>query len=307
MKKLLITGGTVFVSMYTAKYFAEAGNDVYVLNRNTRKQVDGVTLIECDRNNIKDELRGLQFDAVIDINAYNEEHVKKLLDSLDSFDDYIFISSSAVYPETNKQPFTEDQICGYNSVWGDYGINKLNAEKYLFKNASNAYILRPPYLYGETENLYRELFVFDCAEQNRKFYLPPESDMKLQFFHVKDLCRMIQIILEKHPEEHIINVGNYDLITVKEWVRLCYEAAGKNPPEFINVQSVDEQRNYFCFRNYEYVLDVSIQKKYLPDTVDISEGLKSAYQWYKDNRNYLADKNYFQTKNYFQYIDEYLK
>ena len=42
MKKVLITGGTVFVSRYIAEYFVAKGGDVYVLNRNTRQQSKGV-------------------------------------------------------------------------------------------------------------------------------------------------------------------------------------------------------------------------------------------------------------------------
>ena len=36
MKKLLVTGGTVFVSKYIAEYYVAKGYDVYVMNRNTR-------------------------------------------------------------------------------------------------------------------------------------------------------------------------------------------------------------------------------------------------------------------------------
>lgn len=40
--KILVTGGTTFVSKYVAEYFVNKGNEVYVINRNTREQVDGV-------------------------------------------------------------------------------------------------------------------------------------------------------------------------------------------------------------------------------------------------------------------------
>ena len=48
MKKILVTGGTTFVSKYVAKYFVNMGYEVYVLNRNTKSQVRGVKLIEGD-------------------------------------------------------------------------------------------------------------------------------------------------------------------------------------------------------------------------------------------------------------------
>ena len=52
MKKILVTGGTVFVSRYIAEYYVTKGYDVYVLNRNTKEQSKGVTLIEADRHNL---------------------------------------------------------------------------------------------------------------------------------------------------------------------------------------------------------------------------------------------------------------
>ena len=131
MRKILVTGGTVFVSRFVANYFAQKGNDVYVLNRNSRPQLPNVTLIEGDRNDLGDKLKACEFDAVLDITAYTREHVENLVKALGKFGDYIFISSSAVYPETNPQPFTEDQVCGSNSIWGLYGTNKLAAEQFL--------------------------------------------------------------------------------------------------------------------------------------------------------------------------------
>ncbi len=52
--------------------------------------------------------------------------------------------------------------------------------------------------------------------------------MKLQFFHVEDLCRVIEKIIEVHPEQHIFNVGNEKPIDINEFVSLCYKVAGKN-------------------------------------------------------------------------------
>ena len=298
--KILITGGTTFVSKFAAEYFVSKGNDVTVLNRGSRPQVCGVTHINCDRAALGDRLKNKHFDLVLDITAYTQEHIKTLLESKVSFDDYVFVSSSAVYPETNPQPFTEEQACGFNSVWGDYGMNKLKAEEYLQENVPNAYILRPPYFYGVYENLYREAFPFDCAMRDRPFFIPQNGEMKLQFFNVSDLCRFVEIIIEKHPENHIFNVGNKDIVTVKKWVELCYKAAGKTA-KLIRVDKEIPQRNYFCFYDYEYVLDVSKQNELMSDAVPLEQGLKEEFEWYKDN----PDSVYYR-KPYLEFIDKNL-
>ena len=298
MRKILVTGGTVFVSRYIANYFAQKGDDVHVLNRNSKPQLRGVTLIEGNRNDLGDKLKGYEFDAVLDITAYTREHVENLVNALGRFGDYIMVSSSAVYPETNPQPFTEDQTCGPNSTWGIYGTNKLAAEEYLRQAVPHAYILRPPYLYGPMQNVYREPFIFECAEARRKFYIPGDGSMKMQFFHVEDLCRFIEILLEKHPAEHIYNVGNPDAVTISDWVKLCYEAVGANL-ETIRVEG-HHQRAYFCFHDYDYYLDVTKQTDLMPDVKPLPEGLKESYEWFRQHRDGVIRRSYM------DYIDQNL-
>lgn len=192
------------------------------------------------------------------------------------------------------------QWCGANSVWGDYGTNKILCEKYYSSVFPNTYIIRPPYLYGQGNNVYREAFAFDCADFNRTFYLPENGKMKMQFFHIDDLCRFIHILLEQKPEQRIFNVGNAQSISVKEWVNLCYAAAGQTPA-FKFVDTSVPQRNYFCFHKYEYALDVSRMSALMPETISLSAGLNKSYDWYK------AHKDEVNRRDYFNYIDNDLK
>lgn len=296
MKKLLVTGGTIFVSRFIAEYFANKGYDVYVLNRDNHQQSEGVNLIQTDRHDIGEKLKNYYFDVVVDT-AYTSEDVSMLHDSLGGYGDYILISSSAVYPETLEQPFSEEMPVGPNKVWGKYGTDKIAAESALMERNPKGYIVRPPYLYGEYNNLYREAFVFDCALQKRKFYLPKDGEMKLQFFHIHDLCRFLDLILERRPKQHVFNVGNKEGITVREWVNLCYEAAGQKP-EFVNVYDDIEQRNYFSFYDYEYLLDVSEQYALMPEVISMKDGLKGAYDWYVQHQEEVWKRPYM------EFIDE---
>lgn len=299
MRKILITGGTVFVSRFVASFFVQKGGEVYVLNRNTRPQVPGVTLIEGDRNQLGDKLKKFHFDAVLDITSYTRADVENLVSALGSFGEYVFISSSAVYPETLPQPFREDQPCGPNSIWGAYGSNKLAAEAYLREHVPQAYILRPPYLYGPMQNVYREPFVFECAEAGRPFYIPEDGGMKLQFFHVEDLCRFIEILLDKRPENKIFNVGNPEPVTIMEWVTQCYGVVG-TPLKTVPVHG-HPQRSFFCFHDYDYALDVAKQTALMKDVKPLAAGLAESYVWFREHRQEVNRKPYF------DYIDAYFK
>ncbi len=148
--KILVTGGTVFVSRYAAEYFVARGHDVYVLNRNTKPQPSGATPVIADRNDLRDVLKRMRFDAVLDVTAYNANDVNNLLDALGGFGKYVLISSSAVYPEWATQPFTENTATGLNRFWGDYGLGKIDAERALSSRVPDAYIIRPPYIKANT-------------------------------------------------------------------------------------------------------------------------------------------------------------
>lgn len=176
-----------------------------------------------------------------------------------------------------------------NKYWGKYGTDKIDAETVLLKRNPNAYILRPPYLYGPMNNVYREAFVFDCALADRKFYLPKAGDMKLQFFHVHDLCRFIDVLLKVKPSQRIFNVGNKEGVSIRKWVELCYAVVGKQAT-FVEIHQDIEQRNYFSFYEYEYCLDVSLQHELMGDVKSLEQGLEEAYAWYIHNKDKVNRK-----------------
>ncbi|MDE7334136.1 MAG: NAD-dependent epimerase/dehydratase family protein [Lachnospiraceae bacterium] len=298
MKTILVTGGTVFVSRYIAEYYIAGGYDVYVLNRNSRPQPEGAKLIQADRHDLGDRLRPFHFDVVVDT-AYTSRDIVLLLDAMGSCGEYVFISSSAVYPEYCPQPLREETGTGMNKYWGKYGTDKIAAEETLMERKPDAYILRPPYLYGPMNNVYREAFVFDCALMDRPFYIPQKGGMKLQFFYIRDLCRFIDVILQKKPEQHTFNVGNKDTVSVREWVEICYDIVGKQV-KFVNVPDSAGQKNYFSFYNYEYYLDVSRQYGLLGETKALGEGLEEAFEWYRCNSDKVGKKPYM------DYIDRNL-
>lgn len=290
MKKILVTGGTVFVSRSIAEYFAAKGENVFVLNRGNHTQTEGVTPIICDRHNIGDVLKKHSFDIVIDVAAYTREDVKALHTALGNFGVYVFISSSAVYPETLPQPFKETSKCGRNSIWGDYGTNKLASEEYLLENVKNLYILRPPYLYGRGENLYRAPFIFDCAASWQTVFLP-RNDLQLQFFDVEDLCKFIDTVTVQKPANRIFNVGNPTTVTAEEWITHCFEAAGKFP-EIKLAPKEHFARNYFCFYDYDYTLDVAEMLKLMPETKTLKQGICEEYEWYLQNPSAVSKRGY---------------
>lgn len=284
MRRILVTGGTVFVSRYAAGYFVCKGYAVHVLNRNTRPeaQVRGASVIQCDRHDLRNRLGGMGFDFVLDMTAYNAADVGSLLDALGGFGGYILLNSGAVYPESLPRPFRESFPTGRNAFWQDYGEGKAAAEDALLGRFPDGYVVRPAYLYGPMNNIYREAFVFDCAERRRPFFLPGDGSMGLQFLHVDDLCRLLEAVMERRPAAHVINAGNERPVSVREWVSICYGLLGQ-APSFVRVDKDVPWRNFFPFHDYDYLLDVSSQAGLIGGTRPLAEGLADSLRWYKAN------------------------
>lgn len=93
--------------------------------------------------------------------------------------------------------------------------------------------------------------------------------------------------------------GKKESVSAKEWVDLCYECLGKKPA-YVNVQEKIEQRKYFSFYDYEYYLDVHKQYELMDNCMDLREGLRESYAWYKEHADEVVKKPYL------EYIDQHL-
>lgn len=95
-------------------------------------------------------------------------------------------------------------------------------------------------------------------------------------------------------------MGNEAVISIRSWVKLCYKVTGKDV-EFVKVYKEIEQRNYFCFYNNEYCLNVHKQHKLMAETKPLEEGLKESFEWYLSNMDKVKKKPYLEfIQNYLQ-------
>ena len=299
MEQVLVLGGSYFIGRRIVEALLEAGYGVTTLNRGSRPAVPGVSEIHCNREDaeaMKAALAGRQFDAAVDVSGLNARHAEILCEALpvERLRKLVFISSSAVYPAAEaRPPFSEEGLTGPNPYWGNYGLNKIEAEKvYAAQMPGQKIFFRPPYLYGPRNYAQRESFVFAHLLDGRPLILPA-SKPQLQFLHTDDQAAAVLAALRQDTGPlSVFNTGNAQAVTASEWVAACAEAAGI-PAKTVFYDSLAagrDARDFFPFPEYDNVLDVRKIAALCPAKVDFIEGLKESFAWFMARRSEIQFK-----------------
>jgi nucleoside-diphosphate-sugar epimerase len=292
MTTALVVGGSYFIGRAVVLALADAGFDVWTLNRGTKEEPDRrVKRLIADRTNGK-ELRSSisrPFDIVVDVSALTGVEVQTFFRAIAWRPSrYILISSGAVYDSRLCSiPFNEDAKIGGDPIWAEYGADKTAAENAALQDCSSGavYILRPPYVYGPANYLEREQFIWSRVQDRKPIYIPKGTRSTLQFCHVDDLASTVLAMAAGNlSEPGIYNIGDERAYGFREYIDLLSNIVGVRPDIRDAPDSTIPPRKYFPFRDYSLVLDtakwrrVHAQKRPL-----LSDGLAQTYRWMRDN------------------------
>jgi nucleoside-diphosphate-sugar epimerase len=299
--KILVMGGTEFVSSSLTKYLIAKGYIVDIFTRGIKPiKYDGIRKhLKGDRKSIEDlkvSISSERYDYIFDISAYVKEDVQKLIAILnkDNLKRYVFCSSGSVYVPSDEI-VTEEFTRGENANWGSYGLDKKKVEDYLLRLWEDekfpVTILRPTYIYGEGNNLYRETYLFDRLTKGLDVPIPNGNE-ETQFVYISDLVKVFESAI--HADKTVGKAYNVTHSQILTWQQLV-ETTMKVVNRKVNIKKVDSEkvnvREYFPFRNVTYLLDTKKAEKdglYIPE-VDLLEGLELAYKWYCNTKPEVKD------------------
>ena len=161
--KVLFVGGSGVISSACARQAVEDGIDLYVLNRGrstARPLPAGVHELRADVRNpasVRDAIKDLDFDSVVDWVAFTTEHVRSDIDLFqDRAGQYVFISTASAYQKPpSRLPVTESTPLR-NPFW-QYSRDKIACEDLLVReyreNNFPATIVRPSHTYDATKTV----------------------------------------------------------------------------------------------------------------------------------------------------------
>lgn len=298
--RALVLGGTQFVSEAVARALIAHGHETFILTRGRREvRYRGLSgRYRADRKDAASmaQLRGKAFDAVFDCSGYDAEDVRVALDALlpDERTSYVFLSSGAVYLPSCAA-VGENAPKGESAVWGAYGRGKLEAEEALIRRARQRgftlSLVRPAYVYGPGNNLYRESCFFDAIARGREIAVP-DGDVRTQFAYIDDVVCLSLSLAEAHGGVEAINCAHPEPVDWGRLVRAAAAAMGVEPRiKRVAYEGVLEPRSFFPFRDCTYVLDTGKLERLdaCRPLIDLDEGLRRAYAWYREHGPAPAD------------------
>ena len=229
--RVLIAGGTEFVSLHLVRALLRDGHRVAVVNRGRQpgRLPAGVEAFVADRKDhaaLRKALAGERFDGLVDVTyaPTTGADVAAMLDAPGAVGHAVFVSTARVYDHARPIPFDEETP--RNLYWGEYAKNKIAGEDVLFARhrlqGAPVTIVRPTHVYGPLNTRNNETFFFDRLARGRPVLVPDGGGWLRQFGHVEDLADAMAAMLGQRAafgraynvmgEETITQVGFVELI-----------------------------------------------------------------------------------------------
>jgi nucleoside-diphosphate-sugar epimerase len=235
--RVLVMGGTEFISLHLVRELLAGGHEVTVFNRGKRAErlPDGVATIVGDRKDhagLRARLKGKRFDGVFDITYAPTlgEDVAALLAALEGQPHVTFISTGRVYDHNLPIPYPEDTPRSF--YWGDYARHKIASEDLLFERHKTGggpiSIVRPTHVMGPLNTRNNETFFMDRIWRGRPVLVPGDGGWLRQFGHVEDLAVAMAAMLG-NPKSYgrAYNVMGEDTVSQVGFVELIADVIGK--------------------------------------------------------------------------------
>jgi nucleoside-diphosphate-sugar epimerase len=285
MPKALVLGGTQFIGPAVVHRLEQADWEVACFHRGrTPPPLPGVREIFGDRRDTGALRRALEpgYDAVVDTSAYVTEDLKPILSLLEGrAGRYLFLSTVSVYADMVRFPVEED----YPYFDGDpsknataaYAYGKVRCERALRSSGLPFTILRPAFVYGPWNTLYREAFYFDLIDQGKPVMAGSTGSFLTQILHVDDLAAAILACLQTEAASGRIFNATDLAVTQRQALESLVDAV--SPGRGVEEGPADYAP--WGIRRHLCVCTSSLRSVtgWRP-TVSFGEGMADAYKWY---------------------------
>ncbi|MGA2517871.1 MAG: GDP-mannose 4,6-dehydratase [Thermodesulfobacteriota bacterium] len=193
-------------------------------------------------------------------------------------ENFIFASSSSVYGENQRIPFSEKDL-DIQPI-SPYGATKRAGEllcySYHHLYRMNTACLRIFTAYGPRQRPEMAIHKFTrLIDRGEKIPMFGDGSSRRDYTYIDDLIDGILGVIAYHKEFEIYNLGESQTTSLRELIRLIEEALGKKA----NIETMDFQPGDVSV-TYANITKAKRRLKYHPQ-VKMREGIQRFVEWYK--------------------------
>ncbi|MCW2796680.1 NAD-dependent epimerase/dehydratase family protein [Nocardioides sp.] len=230
---VLVLGGTSFVGRAIVEDLLVRGHTptLFSRGRTGTELFPGVERLLGDRDTGDyAALDRRRWDAVVDVTAYVPRHVEQAVTALDDHAGrYVFISTGLVYnhvgagdglTETTArvEPYRESETIDDETYGPLKAACEEDLEAYFGDRLS---VIRPGWVVGPHDPHDRLTYWLRRAARGGPVALPSRLDRPVQVVDVRDLARLVVVLLESDRSGAYNAVGPAEPVTLEELVRTC--------------------------------------------------------------------------------------
>lgn len=314
--KILVTGGAGFIGSHLVQHFLDRGDTVSViddLNDYYSPDLKRQNLAEiarkgqicfhecdiCDQERIPAIIRDSRPEVIVHLAAragvrpsledpllYEKVNVQGTLNILEACRKYevpkfVFASSSSIYGNTTRVPFTEEDLAG--SPISPYGATKIAGERFAYTWSHlfgiKVVCLRFFTVYGPRQrpDLAIRKFV-DMIDRGRPVPMFGDGSSGRDYTYVADIVQGVAAAVALDCSYEIFNLGNSSPVTLIEMIHTLEECLGKEARiERLPFQPGDVSVTFADITRAKRMLGYSPQTTF-------SQGIRKFIEWYRGSR-----------------------
>ena len=315
--KCLIIGGSKFIGKHLLLKLVEYGHEITVVNRGKTPFVypEGVNHLIIDRkdnNAMKNTLEHETFDWVFDVCAVAGNDTKNIIEILQgNIEKFVHVSTGSVYdfPTMNSQltkpVYEEDTIGPINENEHWYMREKRLCEKYLMeayeKDHFPVSIIRPTFVYGPDNYIYREAYFFDRIISDRPLLIPSPGHAYFDLVHVDDVAELcIECAQKPQALGEAFNATSGEIISGETMTKLIGSFLNKEPEicyytlDMLKETHWPEDKALYTYNDEGIVFFSPIKSAQLlghKSKFRLRDGLNQTYQWWNKQTHPEPDWN----------------
>ena len=232
--RLLVVGGSRFVGRHVVEAAVAAGHAVWLANRGVTTAetfgAEGHITIDREAGDLGG-LRGIGFDAVVDVSAYVPRHVTQLHDELGQVERYLLVSSVSAYDHDAMATSTDEDTTALAAPVRDtetitpetYGGLKVACEEDAADRWGDAAsIVRPGIVAGPHDHTDRFTWWVRHLAEDDEVALPDVRTDSVQVVDARDLAALCLALVVADGPAAVDATG--DVLTVREMVDAVRDA-----------------------------------------------------------------------------------